>query len=286
MAVDDSEPRSGTWYDKTNASGSGNANGNGPADARWIQSTTWRTKNCNNAYFLDIANNTNYDAADGSIVNSGGTPVKTSRPVAVPNPLAATGSNYTEWTSGTTSVTKKYSGFMKFIDPTKSHLEPGSVATYYSNPGSADCTACLSRGIIPMTNVKATIRNQISAITTSDPKGNTNLEQGLYWAWEVLMPGVPFDQGLATVPFKRLSAIVILTDGAQVGGIGDAYKGRFGLQEGAGTNDDPDHGTITVGGVSVQNNLNNRARQLAENIKSEGIRLYVIGFDLDTTPLR
>ena len=29
-----------------------------------------------------------------------------------------------------------------------------------------------------------------------------------------------------------------------------------------------------------QNNLDNRARQLAENIRNEGIKLYVIGFDL------
>ena len=169
---------------------------------------------------------------------------------------------------------------MKFIDPTKSYLEPGSNATYYNNPGSADCTNCLAKGIIPLTNVKATIRNQLTAITTSDPAGNTNLEQGLYWAWEVLMPGVPFDQAVVTVPFKRTRAIIILTDGEQVGGAGDAYKGRFGFQEGAGLNDDADHGVIKVNGVNMQNNLDNRARQLAENIKNEGIKLYVIGFDL------
>ncbi len=187
-------------------------------------------------------------------------------------------------------MTKKYSGFMKFIDPTKSYAEPGSVATYYNNPGSTDCTACLTRGIIPMTYVKATIRNQLTAITASDPDGNTNLEQGLYWAWEVLMPGVPFNEGVATVPFKRTRAIVILTDGAQVGGAGDAYKGRFGFQEGAGYNDDADHGTIQIKNdagatITVQNNLNNRARQLADNIKSEGIKLYVIGFQLDAGTL-
>jgi Flp pilus assembly protein TadG len=279
MANDDTEPRSGRWGDNS-------ANNNGPgSSSRWIASATWREKNCNNAYFLDISS-TAYDNADGSVKTTApNTANNSSRPAAVPNPKAATGSSYTEWTGSSTSVTKHYSGFMKFIDPTKSYLEPGSVATYYNNPGSTDCTRCLTRGIIPMTNVKATIRDQLSAITSSDPDGNTNLEQGLYWAWEVLMPGVPFDQGVATVPFKRIRAIVILTDGAQVGGAGDAYKGRFGFQEGAGYNDDADHGTIMVDGVSVQNNLNNRARQLAENIKSEGIKLYVIGFDLDSTTL-
>ena len=244
------------------------------------------TKNCNNAYFIDIGT-TNYDNADGSIKTTPSpySANNSSRPAAVPNPKAAVGSNYTEWTSSSASVTKKYSGFMKFIDPTKSYLEPGSVATYYNNPGSTDCTNCLTRGIIPMTNVKATIRNQLTAITASDPDGNTNIEQGLYWAWEILMPGVPFDQAVATVPFKRLRAIILLTDGEQVGGAGDAYKGRFGFQEGAGINDDPDHGTIKIKNaagatITVQNNLDNRARQLADNVKSEGIKLYVIAFDL------
>src|SRR4030095_2119967 len=123
-------------------------------------------------------------------------------------------------------------------------------------------------------------------------------EQCLYWAWEVLMPGVPFDQGVTTVPFKRIRAIVILTDGAQVGGAGDAYKGRFGFQEGAAYNTDPDHGTImirqpTTDGtydspltnplISVPNNLNARALQLADNIKHDGvngIKIYVIAFNL------
>ena len=275
MAVDDSEPRSGNWGDNS-------ANNNGPgSSSRWITSTTWKTKNCNNAYFLDIGT-TNYDAVDGTIKTSPSpyTANNSSRPAAVPNPKSAIGTVYKEYTSSTAFTNKKYSGFMTFADPSKSYLEPGSVATYYSNPGSADCTNCLQKGIIPLTNVKATIRNQLTAITTSDPAGNTNLEQGLYWAWEVLMPGVPFDQAVATVPFKRTRAIVILTDGEQVGGAGDAYKARFGFQEGAGINDDADHGTIKVGGVNKPNNLDNRARQLAENIKNEGIKLYVIGFDL------
>jgi hypothetical protein len=136
------------------------------------------------------------------------------------------------------------------------------------------------KGVIPLTNVKATIRNQLSTITGSDPAGNTNIEQGLYWAWEMLMPGVPFDEAVATVPFKRIRAIVLLTDGEQVGGAGDAYKGRFGYDVGAGLNNDSGHGKVRVKGVLVQNNLDNRARQLAENIKAEGIKLYIIGFDL------
>jgi Flp pilus assembly protein TadG len=290
MAVDDSEPRSGRWGDNS-------ANNNGPgSSSRWIASATWREKQCNNAYFLD-ADSTSYDLANGNVkTTSPNTANNSSRPAAVPNALAATGSNYTEWTSSTNSVTKKYSGFMKFIDPTQSYNKPGTVASRNTNPGSTDCTRCLTRGIIPLTPTKATIRDQIAAIQGSDPDGNTNAAQGLYWAWEVLTPGVPFTQAVPTVPFQRTRAIILLTDGEQVGGVGDAYKGRFGFGEGAGTNDDAAHGTISVlqsvdgntlplsqGGtaITVQNNLNNRLKKIADNIKAEGIKLYVIGFDLE-----
>jgi hypothetical protein len=49
MAMDDSSARSGRWGDNS-------ANNNGPGStSRWIASTTWREKNCNNAYFLTSA---------------------------------------------------------------------------------------------------------------------------------------------------------------------------------------------------------------------------------------
>ncbi len=66
MARDDSEPRSGRWGDNS-------ANNNGPgSSSRWIASTTWREKNCNNAYFLDIST-TAYDQASGAITDDAGT---------------------------------------------------------------------------------------------------------------------------------------------------------------------------------------------------------------------
>jgi hypothetical protein len=119
--------------------------------------------------------------------------------------------------------------------------------------------------------------------------GTTNILQGLYWAWEVLMPGEPFNQGLVTTPFTRDRYIILVTDGAQVGGNGDAYKGRFGAGEIAGENTNSAHGMITApndAGVvgSRNNNLDNRLRALARNVKDEGIKLFVIGFNLANNP--
>jgi hypothetical protein len=156
----------------------------------------------------------------------------------------------------------------------------------------------LTRGIIPMTPNKPTIQDQIASITNSTPDGNTNILQGMYWAWEVLMPGAPFDQGLVSTPFQRDRYIILVTDGAQVGGNGDAYKGRFGSGENAGDNTDSAHGTIsapvesgswTYGDpppafTTTNNNLDNRLRILSRNVKDQGIKLYIIGFDLADHP--
>ncbi|HVR68795.1 MAG TPA: VWA domain-containing protein, partial [Verrucomicrobiae bacterium] len=137
----------------------------------------------------------------------------------------------------------------------------------------------------PLTPDKTQIKAQIHSIGNNDPDGTTNILQGLYWAWEVLMPGEPFDQGLVSTPFTRDRYIILVTDGAQFGGNGDAYKGRFGYGEMAGDNTSGAHGMIDApddAGVvaSRNNNLDNRLRQLARNVKDEGIKVFVIGFNL------
>jgi len=150
---------------------------------------------------------------------------------------------------------------------------------------NSDCSVCLSHGITPLQSRRAPIEAAIASLTS--PEGNTNIPQGLHWAWEVLMPGEPFDEALETVPFPRQRAIVLLTDGEIVGGNGDAYKGRFGSGNYAGRNTRAEHGFLPSppAAPGTRNNLNNRLIQLAANIKAMGIRLYVIQFDNDTAAL-
>jgi len=120
---------------------------------------------------------------------------------------------------------------------------------------------------------------------TSKPGGNTNAPQGLYWAWEVLMPGEPFNQAKSSTPFTRTQAIVLLTDGEITGENGDAYKGVFGPDVGAGTGNK--HGTISAG---VNNDLNNRLKKLAANIKgadpAKGVKIYVVQYDEPSATLK
>ncbi len=161
------------------------------------------------------------------------------------------------------------------------HTAAPTINTAQSN----DCTACLTHGITPLNHVKATIHNAINALIT--PAGNTNIPTGLAWAWEVLMPAVPFDEAVTTVPFERQRAIVLLTDGEIVGGNGDAYGGRFGDGTAAGTTTNAAHGFLPSPPdlPNTRNNLNNRLLRLAANVKAEGIKLYVIQFDNNTPAL-
>jgi Flp pilus assembly protein TadG len=284
MAVYEAEPRTGTW-------GSSDSE---PTSSRWRGAP----RRC----FLSYANDTNSsyrDNADGTIKGSTGSESRprfsSSFPNTIVSPATSTGFR-------SPPVSGQYSGTLKFwADYASGNLLANST---YAQPNfgsgttsqDTDCTRCLSRGIIPLTADKSDIYDEIDAITATDPDGNTNIQQGLYWAWEVLMPGIPFEEGIETVPFPRRRAIILMTDGNQVGGNGDAYKGRFGSGEPAGTVDLDVHGDVSVdidrhldpsawdGNETAPNNLNNRLRWLAENVRNEGISLYVIALDVADEP--
>jgi Flp pilus assembly protein TadG len=151
---------------------------------------------------------------------------------------------------------------------------------------SNDCTASLTHGILPLQGVRDATSKQLVVDAIDDlynppaskPDGFTNAPQGLFWAWEVLMSGSPFSEAKESTPFPRTQAIVLLTDGEITGEQGDAYKGVFGPGTGAGSTNK--HGLITAG---VNNNLNNRLKKLADNIKgadpTQGVKIYVVQYD-------
>jgi Flp pilus assembly protein TadG len=152
-------------------------------------------------------------------------------------------------------------------------------------PGGNDCTDTSPFGIVPLQGVKdsatkSVVTDSINALYSggNQPNGNTNAPQGLYWAWEVLMPGAPFNQAKAAVPFKRTQAIVLLTDGQNTGNNGDAYKGVFGPDNGAGTTNE--HGVLANGS---NNNFDNRLLQLANSIKGanpeQGVKIFVVQYE-------
>jgi hypothetical protein len=112
--------------------------------------------------------------------------------------------------------------------------------------------------------------------------GSTDTVQGLFWAWEVLMPGEPFSEAELSPPFPRAQAIVLMTDGLIEGSNGDAYRGAFGGGAAAGI---APHNTFTApDGSTVDNTLKNRFLALASKIKGSNpedpnaVKIYVIQY--------
>lgn len=124
--------------------------------------------------------------------------------------------------------------------------------------GNNECSACSVYSITPLQNSKAAITTAIDALT--NPDGYTNIPQGLNMAWQVLTPTPPYTQAVANPQGNRKQAIVLLTDGENYGGSGDAYKGVFGI------------------GAAAQAALDARLRTLATNIKNSGVIIYAIQF--------
>lgn len=302
MARFEAEPRNGSW--------SNSAPDSEPNTTRWRGAngagSDYTNRSCSLAYYTDYRTNSNtyfndennnMDAPDGSIQS--GLNARVNGTATAPA-LPASASSRPVWVrAATANPDSHYSGTMRFFND---NTRPAAVPPITGTPGGSDCTPCLTRGIIPMTPDKTAIQGQIASISDTDPDGTTNILQGLYWAWEVLMPGEPFDQGLVSTPFARDRYIILVTDGAQVGGNGDSYKGRFGSGENAGDNTDSAHGTVqapvepanfyTIGYpagdvppvITTNNNLDNRLRALARNVKNEGVKVFVIGFGLGSQP--
>jgi Flp pilus assembly protein TadG len=146
--------------------------------------------------------------------------------------------------------------------------------------GFETCDECPNIGILPLQTDADEVKDMIDDLDTF---GATDAPQGLFWAYEVLMPGAPFDQAKVNPPFQRAQAIVFMTDGQNFGSNGDAYHGWFGSAEAAGTI--TSKGNLTLpDGSSVKNNLDNHLLQLAQKIKGttpldpSAVKIYVIQY--------
>ncbi len=125
------------------------------------------------------------------------------------------------------------------------------------NVGGEECTRCTNSRITPLTHVKAEIVDAVDGLSAT---GNTNIPAGLGWAWRVLLPPAPFTEAEIDPNYDRDQAIVLLTDGENCPRSGDGYKRVFGS---------------CTGGRAE---MNDRLRMLADNVKGDGVIVYVVQF--------
>lgn len=180
-----------------------------------------------------------------------------------------------------------------------------NVFKYRGQSASLDTTPPDTRGpnrgcptpIVPLTTNRTTVVNAVRAMRDWSG-GGTNQAEGLAWGWRVLSPGPPFTQGRPYGDDVR-KVIVLMSDGenTNVGSdpvFGSDYSAynHLGLwRDYAGGNLLNQllglvlHGILPAQyrrNISTSNNyvtyVNNRQRQLCDNIKAEGIEIYTVIF--------
>ena len=143
---------------------------------------------------------------------------------------------------------------------------PGSLncSSAIDPASNGDCRPCSVSGITRLNQSKTTILNAINALVAN---GQTNIPQGLAWGWRALTPAAPYSEADPTPDGERVQAIVLLTDGQNWGGNGDAYKTIWGTG-------------------STMPEMDARLLTLAANIKATGVIVYVIQFYDGSTTLQ
>jgi Flp pilus assembly protein TadG len=141
---------------------------------------------------------------------------------------------------------------------------------------------CVQRPIQALTDTRQTITE---AITAMQPRGNTVIPEGLAWAWRVVSPGLPFDQGAPYSDKSVAKVVILLSDGrnqverggpyySQYSAYGFAKNGHLG----------PPNGSQT------RQVLNAKTAALCENIKADkdgdpstdDIYVYTIALEINT----
>lgn len=151
-------------------------------------------------------------------------------------------------------------------EPVSADGEPISSGVCVMSTNGSECTPCLSHGITALQSTKSGTIAAINELTS--PTGTTNITQGLGWAWRVVKPEAPYTEANPNPDGPRQQAIVLLTDGENFGGNGDGYKTVFGY------------------GSAGRNDMNDRLRALATNIKASGVKVYAIQFANSGGPLQ
>lgn len=168
-------------------------------------------------------------------------------------------------------------GYNKWATPHVSH----GVTTYTYQSGMSNLTGgpnyLCPQQVTPMTNVAATLTTAINAMTA---QGDTLINQGMQWGWNMLSPrwqglwgGTMSANGLPlaynTPNMKK--AIVLVTDGENT--IDNVAHGAYWFLG--------DNWLGTTSTSTAVSKLNDRTLQLCTAMKSQGILVYTIALGVD-----
>jgi len=147
--------------------------------------------------------------------------------------------------------------------------------------GGGPNEGCITTPITPMTNHRRTIDNAIRDMGAS---GTTNIPNGIGWGVRVLSPQAPFTEGAEYGDRDVLKAMVILTDGDNVmrGGNGSLHS-RY---EAYGYAVDGRLGVTSSSSSQLANALDERTAAACQYAREQGIRVYTITFQVNSSSTR
>jgi Flp pilus assembly protein TadG len=141
---------------------------------------------------------------------------------------------------------------------------------------------CAERPIQPLTSDRQAIMNAIAAM---QPRGSTVISEGLAWAWRVISPGLPYDQGAAYSDKTVTKVVILLSDGRNQVELGAPYYSFYSAYGFASK------GHLgPVDGSQSRQVLNAKTAALCNNIKADkdgnpstdDIYVYTIALEIDT----
>lgn len=133
---------------------------------------------------------------------------------------------------------------------------------------------CPDAEILPLTNDKDSIVDKIDEMNA---EGWTNIPNGLMWGWHVLSSAEPFTEGESYDEPDVRKVIVVLTDGRN--DVGNYYSNKLDGSYSA-------YGMTAYGHLGTGNPrtvLDDKLEDVCENVKSKGILIYSITFQLNDT---
>jgi Mg-chelatase subunit ChlD len=164
--------------------------------------------------------------------------------------------------------------FLPFKNPGKKPKNKTKKKDYENAASSQQNNNCPDAKLQALTGEKTVIDSAVDAMVAGQ---NTNIAEGLAWAWRVISPDEPFTEGMPYSDQKTVKAIILLTDGENFVSGDDTFSSY-----GFGDAENPQLGANPNG------TLNEKTLELCSNVKAdkdgdpsdEDILLYTIAFSV------
>jgi len=262
-----------------------------PPTWTWTQNKTTCNKNGNK-------NQSNYDAASCSATTNtyAGKDVNGATVSSPPTTQPADNSLYSYY--NTSNCSTSYSGYQSSSSPTRyantrtiSCSYPFSTREYqerlckYSGrsfSGGGANSDCPSTAILPLTNVRDTVKARIDAMVAS---GSTNIEQGSIWGFHALSPTEPLTQG-RSYDEATSKVMIVMTDGENNINYSSYSSTEYGVSSWMAwgyrnnkrllTESTTPKDSVATSGQTIAE-VNRRTVLACASAKAEGVIVYTIG---------